>query len=508
MKKVLIDKTNVLYKYSNLEHLKRVIAYCLRFTGNSKQKDKNKRMKGDLSATELNAALSTILKLTQAETFHKEIQDLSQDKQIHPSSSLYKLSPYLDQGLLRVGGRLDYSNLDEPQKHPIVLPKGHQVTKLLIQNEHVKRLHAGLNATLYGVREKYWPIDSRNMTRYVIGKCVRCFRAKPRETDYLMSALPKERVTSSRPFAHSGVDYCGPFFVKEKRFRNTSSIKTYVAVFVCFSTKAVHLELVSDLSSESFLSSLKRFFARRGEVISLHSDNATNFIGAKNELKQMFNHIDSLERSENTQAFVSKRGVNWHFIPPRAPHQGGLWEAAVKSFKTHFTRVAANALLTYEQLNTYVIEIEAILNSRPLSTLSSDPNDCLPLTPGHFLIGSSLTTFPQEDFRQVPTNRLSCWEHAQYLKQHFWDRWSREYLNEMIHRSKWNKPTDPNSIKIGSVVVVKEDNLPPLSWKLARITELHSGRDGLVRTVTINISGKTFKRSLKSLYPLPVDSAL
>lgn len=200
--------------------------------------------------------------------------------------------------------------------------------------------------------------------------------------------------------------------------------------------------------------------------------------------------------------------MSWHFIIPRAPHQGGLWEAAVKSFKTHFTRVSGNTILTYEQLNTYVSEIEAILNSRPLSTILSDQNDCLPLTLGHFLIVSSLTTFRQDDLRQVQTNRLSCWQHAQQMKQHFWDRWHREYLNEMICRNKWNNPTNPNLAKIGTVVVMKEDNLPPLSWKLARLAELHPGMDGLVRTVTVQIAGKNFKRSLKCLYPLPIVSAL
>ena len=135
--------------------------------------------------------------------------------------------------------------------------------------------------------------------------------------------------------------------------------------------------------------------------------------------------------------FLIDEGITWHFIPPGAPHFGGLWEAAIKSFKHHFLRTVGDTVLTYEQLETCVIEIEAILNSRPISPMSTDPNDLHPLTPGHILTGGPLTSFPRINFSDTPSNRLSAWEHVQKMRAHFWNRWRKEYLNQLIVRSKW-----------------------------------------------------------------------
>ena len=176
--------------------------------------------------------------------------------------------------------------------------------------------------------------------------------------------------------------------------------------------------------------------------------------------------------NDRVQTYLSNKAVNWQFIPPRAPHFGGLWEAAVKSYKHHFTQIAGSSLLAYEQLHTYVVEFEAILNPRPLTPLSTDPNDLLPLTPGHFLTGSSLTSLPQDDLGQIPACRLNCWQSAQQMLQHFWERWHKEYINEMISRTMWQLSTDQSNIAIGTLVVVKEDNLPLMKWSLARIVIL------------------------------------
>ncbi|XP_033231512.1 uncharacterized protein LOC117182525, partial [Belonocnema kinseyi] len=334
-------------------------------------------------------------------------------------------------------------------------------------------MDAGSQATLYGIRENYWPIDGRNVTRQINRQCITCFRAKPCGVNYIMGNLPENRLFSTRPFLNVGVDYCGPFHIKEKRHRNRKKVKAYVSIYICFASKAVHLELVSDLSTEAFIGSLKRFFARRGKSKTISSDNATNFVGASNELKELYNFIQSAQKDSALQNFLLHERVTWHFIPPRSPHFGGLWEASVKSFKHHLLRTVGDKLLTYEQLETYVIEIEAILNSRPLSPLSSDLNDLLPLTPGHLLIGSPLTSFPQTDLRNVAAGRLSSWQFAQQMRHHFWSRWQKEYLNQMISRSKWQSATHQDDIKIGTLVVLHEDNLPPMRWQLGRIVELY-----------------------------------
>ena len=275
-------------------------------------------------------------------------------------------------------------------------------------------------------------------------------------------------------------------------------------IFLRVASKATHLELVSDLTTEAFLAALKRFFNRRGKSSSVMSDNAANFVGASRELAQLQELLLSDEHNKAVQSFLSKQRVTWTFIPPRSPHFGGLWEAGVKSFKHHFTRTVGDTLLTFEQLQTYVIEIEAILNSRPISPLSSDPNDLRPLSPGHLLIGEPLTSFAQADLSHLSLNRLSAWQHVQMLRQHFWTRWHKEYLNELTTRTKW-KVNSSNPISIGTMVVLKEENAPPLYWKMGRVISCQPGEDGVVRVALVKTEAGTYKRGVKRLCPLPFE---
>ena len=182
------------------------------------------------------------------------------------------------------------------------------------------------------------------------------------------------------------MDYCGPFYIKERKYRNQRKIKVYVSVYFCIAVKAIYFELVSDLIAESYIGALKRFISRRGKPVSIYSDNATNFQGARNELNELYTLLETEHFKSNVFNFSSSNSIEFHFIPPSSPHFGGLWEAGVKSFKHHFKRVAANSLFTYEEFNTLIIEIEAILNSRPQNPLSTNINDLSALTPGHFLI--------------------------------------------------------------------------------------------------------------------------
>lgn len=482
----------ILRRYSCIQKLRRIVAYCLRFRTNY-------RTTGLLSIEELQNANNRIIKLLQAVTFASDIADLKAGN-LSNTSKLQPLSPFLDeQGILRVGGRLQNSTLPFEQRHPILLPRGHHISKLIIRDSHQRNHHAGITATLYDVRLRYWPIDGKNATRQVIRQCVRCFRMKPPTVEYVMGNLPAARVTEGRPFISSGVDYCGPFFIKERRFRNRARVKIYVAVFICFATKAVHLEIVSDLTTEAFIAALKRFVARRGICRNLYSDNGTNFVGANNELSEL---QQILSKDEKFNHFLTSKTISWHFMPALSPHFGGLWEAAVKSFKHHFKRVVSEELFTYEQFNTFVIEIEAILNSRPLTPLSSDPNDLSALTPGHFLIGDSLTCITEIDFSRTPSNRLSTWQHIQKVKQDFWTRWHKEYIHQLNLRHKWTKGS--HDINIGTVVLLKDDNLPPLCWHLGRVQDVHPGADGVIRAVTVHTINGTYKRNVKGLAPLPI----
>ncbi|XP_071580104.1 uncharacterized protein [Temnothorax nylanderi] len=214
-----------------------------------------------------------------------------------------------------------------------------------------------------------------------------------------MGQLPAERITPSRPFEHTGVDYAGPFTIKTWRGRNAKTYKAYIALFVCFSTSAIHLELVADYTTEAFIAAYKRFTSRRGICSTLSSDCGTNLKGADAELRRLF--LASLHKSGDLAKLLAKDGTQWNFNPPAAPHFGGKWEAGVKSVKLHLKRIVGDQLLTFEEMNTLLIQIEAVLNSRPISPQSDDPNDISALTPGHFLVGQPLTTVT---FCQVNVN--------------------------------------------------------------------------------------------------------
>ncbi|XP_063979923.1 uncharacterized protein LOC135163947 [Diachasmimorpha longicaudata] len=485
---------------SSLSKLQRVVAYCLRVKNCLKLTSKFKTYRrGPLTVDELEAALRAIVHWVQLENFAAAIRELQHPQTTkHKSSALAKLarlSPFIDKdGLLRVGGRLMNASIPYSQRHPFILPKRHPVSDHIIQHEHRLQLHAGAQATLYAVRHRFWLLDGRQSVRRIIRSCVKCIRHKPPPVDYIMGNLPEARVTESRPFTNVGIDYCGPFFIKEKKIRNRGRIKVYVAVFVCLAVKAVHLEVVSDLTTEGFLAALRRFIARRGACSNIYSDNGTNFVGANNELKEIHQFLENEDHQRKIIHFTASKAIRWHFIPAQSPNFGGLWEAAVKSFKHHLRRIVTNELITFQEFNTLVIEIEAVLNSRPLTPLSTDPNDPIALTPGHFLIGDSLTTLRGPDFRETPSTRLSTWQHIQKLKQDFGARWHREYISGLNLKSKWTNGEHP--IKEGTLVIIKDDNLPPMQWALGKVVTTHAGTDGIIRAVTVKTAKGIYQRNM------------
>lgn len=268
------------------------------------------------------------------------------------------------------------------------------------------------------------------------------------------------------------------------------------------SVKAIYLEIVLDLTTIGFLKAIKRFVARRGLPSRIFSDNGTNFKGAKNDLNELFQLLQSDEFHSKLSIFCQNNGIEWHFIPPKAPNFGGLWEAAVKSFKKHFKSVGSNQLLTYEEFETLSLEIEAILNSRPLTLTSDDANDLEALTPGHFLIVKSLKDIPEQNLQKTPNNRLSVYQSISKFKQEFWTRWHNEYLNNLTNRR--NQRVSDTSLAKDILVIIKNDQLPSMKWKLGRITEIHPGKDGVVRVVTVKTPTGLLKRPSSKIAVLPL----
>jgi hypothetical protein len=416
---------------------------------------------------------------------------------------LIKLNPFLDaDSIIRVGGRLVNANIFYNKKFPIVIPKRHHITNLIVEREHLRQLHAGPQATLAAIRESYWLLGGRNTIRRILHNCVLCRRASPITYEEIMGNLPDARVNLIRPFRDCGVDYAGPISIREGKGRGKRSIKAYVCLFICLATKAIHLELVTDCTSSSFIGAFKRFMSRRGKPSRMYSDNATTFKGSDRELRFIHQEVIKSELFKNFISNCAENNVEWHFIPPRSPHVGGIWEAGIKSMKFHFKRIIGQSLFTYEEMYTCLTLIEACLNSRPITPLSSNPDDLSPLTPGHFLIGTALTAPAESDVTEINIHRLDQWQKIQQVRQHFWKRWSREYIVELQQRSKWATSTRPAAV--GDIVIVHEDNIPPLCWSLGRIEAVQPGRDGKVRTVSVRTKSGVVKRSVHKLSPLPV----
>lgn len=491
--------SQLFHRFSNFFKLKRTVAYILRFIHNSK--NNQNKLTGPLTVQELKAALNLITKMLQSIHFSKEILELQQDK-ILGNKSLIKLKPFLDkEGLLRVGGRLDNAKISFDQKHPILLPSHNFLVSLMLNHEHKRLGHAGAQTVLSNFRLKYWPLDGLRETKRIIRNCVTCFRFRAQPAEQIMASLPKERVSISRCFSQVGIDYGGPFLIKSSKLRKAPLIKCYIAIFVCMVTKAIHIELVTGLSTEHFIMTLKRFIARRGNPTVIHSDNATNFQGAKNQLKELYDFFQNKTNSDSIKDFLSQNETEFKFIPPRSPHFGGIWEAAIKSAKYHILRLVGETRFTFEEFYTMLVQIEAILNSRPLCSLSNDPNDFQTLTPGHFLIGSSLTAHPEKDLTTLAENRLSIWQKLSRIQQVFWKRWSVDYLNRLQTRTKWfyNSPdVTPNTL-----VLLKDDDTPPLKWPLARVIEVFPGKDNKTRVVKLKTQCGVFTRSIAKVCPLP-----
>ncbi|XP_054727367.1 uncharacterized protein LOC129237025 [Anastrepha obliqua] len=316
-----------------------------------------------------------------------------------------------------------------------------------------------------------------------------------------MGHLPADRVQQTYPFEVTGVDYCGPVLITQ-RIRGRSPIKSYIAVFICFVTKAVHLEVVPNLSTQAFISTLKRFIARRGKSRKIVSNNATNFVGANRELRQLLSAFVTKEHVEEVQRTCLENEIEWQFIPPRSPHFGGLWESAVKLAKYFLRRAIGTTTLTLDELQTVCCQSEAIINSRPLTPMSTDANDMRPLTPAHFLIGRPLTTIPDSNSLGRNDNLLKRYQIVQQIHQSFWERWHCEYLKNLQQRTKWK--TESQNLQTNDMVLIKEENTPPLKWTTGRITEVKPGDDGRVRVVVVKTRNGLQTRAISKICKLPV----
>lgn len=469
----------LLDSYESWNKMKRVMATIIKATYLFKRNPEHKS--GNVSEQELIEAEYYLVNQDQSRSFTKLLQSLQEGNKETITNTVI----FWDKGTktIRLDGRIQGDFLSKDEKYPMVLAKDGVLAKKIINDAHLKLGHGGNQLVMQYIRKKFWIIGARTLIKNILKKCPICFKHRMQTSEQMMAALPEYRTTPKRAFLRIGIDYAGPVILKTSTLRNSKLVKAYIAVFVCLVTRAVHLELVSDATTAAFIAAFRRMISRRGAVSVVVSDNGTNFVGANNYIK---NIIETINDGKHTYQMESIFNLKWTFITPNAPHHGGIYEAAVKSVKHHLPRIIGNVSLTFEHYNTVLCQIEACLNSRPLTSLSDDPTTMNALTPGHFLIGEALIAMPDErNWTEVPTNRLNHYEEVQRIVQHFWERWRNEYLSTLINRSKWTRVN--RNIRVGDLVVLKEDNLPPLKWKLARVTETFPGPDQLVRSVMIKV---------------------
>ncbi|GFU77361.1 integrase catalytic domain-containing protein [Trichonephila clavipes] len=426
----LVVKSNplqpIISKFSNFTKLIRVIALCKRFINSCKSGSK---VKVQLKSEEVESAHKFLVKTIQQAEYSQEISHLKYHKPIPRSSKLLSLNIFLDEDeILRVSGRLTKQpTLSFDQKFPIIIPKHHPITTLVIRQFHLRGFHSGTQMTLSLIRQHYWIPDGRSTVRREIKRCIECCRFNSKPSYPKMGDLPKQRITQTRPFEIVGIDFAGPILTKFQHLRKANKFKSYICLFICLATKAVHLELFSTLSTDAMLAALRRFIARRGHPSEIHSDNGTNFIGANNYLKQLYMLVK--EHSIH-KSILQIEILDGNSYPPHAPNFGGLWESSIKLAKRHLIKTCKGHLLSFEELSTLLCQIEACINSRPLVPLSSDPADIRALTPGHFLIGEPLLEIPESKSITNTSLSLSCrWKSLLKLRQHFWDRWHKEVLH-------------------------------------------------------------------------------
>lgn len=449
------------------------------------------------SVDEREEALKCWIRITQQESYGQEYAALQRGDNISRTSKILEMAPFLDADkILRARGRLKESTLSYDQKHPIILPASATLTQRLIRIAHHETLHGGVQLIMHNLREHYWIPRLRQAVRQFNRSCMVCRRHQHITAEQLMADLPGERVQQSKPFANCGVDFAGPIKIKSWSGRSAPiCLKAYIAVFICLATKAIHLELVSDLTSKAFIDALDRMMSRRGRVERMWSDNGTTFIGACRALLERL--IAWMGICKELREELRSRRMEWSFITPLAPHHGGLWEAAVKSVKYHLVRIIGKSSYTFEQLSTLLARVEACLNSRPLTALTDDPNDLTALTPAHFLGVSPAMSLLDEANQQSsdPEGNISA------STKEIWKRWHEEYLTSLNNRTKWRN--ENTNLKEGELVILKVDNSPPSHWPLARIVKVHPSSDGLVRSVTVRTESGMYRRPIVKCCRLP-----
>ena len=458
------------------------------------------------------AAKITIIKAVQNDVFTDEIEalkrrdnkevesrnHLKERRKLLRSSNIVKLDPFLDQdGILRVGGRLNRSSLTFEEKHPILLPKKHHLSQLIIRHYHQRVVHhQGRQITHGAVRQAgFWVVNGHGETSRIISACVTCKKLRGRTLTQHMADLPLDQTEIHPPFTNVGLDVFGPWQIQVRKLRGTAAnAKRWGLVFTCLSSRGIHIEILHSMDASSFICALRRFFAIRGPIAIIRCDCGTNFVGGKSELDDSFKEMDK----ERVQRYVMEQGCEWKFNPPHASHFGGVWERQIGTIRrvldAMLLKIGASQL-DDELLLTLMAEVSSIVNNRPITVISADADEPVPLSPAMLLTMKQKPLFPPLGvFVREDLYARKRWRRVQYLAEQFWLRWKREFLLNLQVRTKWNERV--RNLAKGDVVLVKDKDLHRNDWSLGRVTESIESEDRKVRKVKVMIFKEGTKKTL------------
>ena len=472
--------------FSSWSKLKRSMCWLLRFKDFLKKRDV---VSGPLTVSELKDAEVAILKHVQLQSYASEVSCLNYGKPLSKSNALRNLMPFLDDcGLLRVGGRLKNAEVNFEKMHPIIVPHKSPIATLIVRDIH-NIAHLGTEWVVSLLREKYWVTKSRYVVKNIRHGCLLCRKMYASPCVQRMADLPPERLMPKKPpFTYVGTDCFGPILVKQGR----SQIKRYGCIFTCFTTRAVHIEVLASLDTDAMINALRRFISRRGCPMKIWSDNGTNYVGCRNELLHCLKQIDD----PRMQDFCTKHQIEWIFNTPCAPHKGGVFERMIQTVKRVLYAMLGNSRLNDELLNTLLCEVESIVNGRPITKSSSDVCDPIALTPNHLLIlRADAATIPGQ-FSVADIYRKR-WRHVQHLVDVFWKRWQAEYLPQLYKASKWSDLY--RNLSVNDLVLVVDESTPRGLWPMGIVTNVKLGEDGLVRTVTVRTKATQIVRPISKI---------
>ena len=482
-----------------------LLAWCRR-GGRTLRSDSGRVAGFSLSSSDLDAGERMLILAIQRRAFGEVMDGLvslgvhSHDTRVEGKrvgTKLARLNPFVDgEGLLRCGGRLARAKgLSFEERFPLILPRADPNVDALILLAHAEAFHAGVDHVLGDLRRRFWILSGRQTVRRVVLGCVKCQMLFKEPMSQKMAPLPEVRVSRpGSPFECTGVDVFGPFEVK---IAGRAMHKVWVALFTCMAVRAVHFEVLRDMSASTFINALIRFRARRPGVRRLFSDNGTNFSSADKEIRAC---VEAWNRESAIQ------GLSWTFIPPLSPHYGGVWERCVKSAKRHLTAMLAKEGVHIEVFTTVLVKAESIMNHRPLTRVGADVRDCEPLTPMHFLAPGVFLHSSDELLPPCPpdanTLRYS-WKRSWSLIEGFWKRWSRDYVSALQARPKWRR-TEPD-LKVGDVVLLVDQQLRRGDWRLGMVDQVF-GDESHVRKVLVRTADrKEFLRDRTKVVRLELD---